>query len=94
MNTPDLHSDVTLRNHITRILDNTPVDHLATQTNVDQLAQHLVAQLAPIIDNIDRNARAYGWEIGRGHTLTATITSHEPNPFHDPDWRLNVENRN
>lgn len=37
---------------------------------------------------IDRNARAYGWSVGRGHPLTPQIEDVDPeNPFLDPNWR-------
>jgi hypothetical protein len=40
---------------------------------------------------IDRNARAYGWEVGRGHPLAERIESTDPsNPFLAPDWHKNV----
>lgn len=38
------------------------------------------------IKEIDRNARAYGFEIGRGHPLGELVTTSEDNPFLDPDW--------
>lgn len=39
-------------------------------------------------EEVDRNARAYGWEIGRGHPLVEQIEStSEDNPFLSPDWR-------
>lgn len=47
---------------------------------------HLLSQAQ--LDEIDRNARAYGWEIGRGHPLTDRIEStSEDNPFLRADWR-------
>jgi hypothetical protein len=36
---------------------------------------------------MDRNARAYGWEIGHGKPLAAVIEFSEDNPFLDPTWR-------
>ncbi len=39
------------------------------------------------LDEIDRNARAYGFEIGRGQALAERIESSEDNPFLDPNWR-------
>lgn len=36
----------------------------------------------------DRNARAYGWEIGRrGLDPVAQVETSKDNPFLDPDWR-------
>jgi hypothetical protein len=41
-----------------------------------------------MIDEVDRNARAYGFEIGRGHPLTRYIPATSmANPFLDPRWR-------
>lgn len=42
------------------------------------------------MQEIDRNARAYGWEIGRGRALSQIIDMTPGNPFADPDWRKNV----
>lgn len=36
---------------------------------------------------IDRCARAYGWEIGAGKRLGRIITLSPNNPFKDPNWR-------
>jgi hypothetical protein len=45
--------------------------------------------LAPPIDlyEIDRQARAYGWEIGHGKELNKEIHTSPDNPFMDPNWR-------
>ena len=43
------------------------------------------------LELIDRNARAYGWAVGRGAPLDSVIESPDENPFHDPDWREQVE---
>ena len=44
-----------------------------------------------ILAEIDRNARAYGWEIGRGHPLVERIESTDPeNPFLAADWRTRL----
>lgn len=40
------------------------------------------------VDEEDRNARAYGFEVGRGAKLATRIESlSEDNPFMDPNWR-------
>lgn len=40
------------------------------------------------LEELDRNARAYGFEIGRGQrTDSDQIDSSPDNPFLDPDWR-------
>jgi hypothetical protein len=46
----------------------------------------------PDVVEIDRNARAYGWEIGhRGIAPTEVTETSEGNPFMDPDWRTAVD---
>lgn len=40
------------------------------------------------LEEIDRNARAYGWEIGNGHPLAERIEElSDDNPFLDKKWR-------
>lgn len=39
------------------------------------------------IEELDRNARAYGWEIGRGQPIGPQIETTPDNPFLNPDWR-------
>lgn len=37
---------------------------------------------------IDRTARAYGYEIGKGHPIVEELDTLSPdNPFLDPNWR-------
>lgn len=40
---------------------------------------------------IDRNARAYGFEIGRGKPLAVRIDTSEDNPFLEKNWHKLVE---
>ena len=54
------------------------------------LTTHQVDMLAPLMDEADRNARAYGWEIGHGSPLVAVLDFSPENPFIDPNWRDNV----
>ena len=42
------------------------------------------------IEEIDRNARAYGYEIGRGQPIAKTIETSEDNPFLDKDWKSKI----
>jgi hypothetical protein len=42
------------------------------------------------IEESDRNARAYGWEVGRGQELGSIVGMTEDNPFIDPNWRGKV----
>lgn len=43
------------------------------------------------IEAIDRNARAYGYEVGKGANLAQVIhTLSDDNPFLDKDWRLKM----
>ena len=47
--------------------------------------------LLDALPEIDRNARAYGWEVRNGHPLTEKIESTSPdNPFMDSDWRAHI----
>lgn len=40
------------------------------------------------LEEIDRTARAYGWEIGRGRPIVQQMEDISPsNPFLDPNWR-------
>lgn len=39
------------------------------------------------LEEIDRCARAYGYEIGRGQALGREIVASQDNPFLDPHWR-------
>lgn len=39
----------------------------------------------------DLNARAYGWEIGRGAHLSSVVQVTPGNPFMDPNWREAIE---
>lgn len=57
------------------------------------LTDHQMRQLTPVLDEMDRNARAYGWEVGRGKPLTAVLDFDPDNPFLNPDWRDNVDDR-
>lgn len=43
------------------------------------------------MSEIDRNARAYGFEVGRGKPLTKTMTFSDDNPFIDRNWRDKVK---
>lgn len=43
-------------------------------------------------EELDRNARGYGFEVGRGHALTADIeTLSDDNPFVNKNWRDGIE---
>lgn len=43
-----------------------------------------------MLDDMDRNARAYGWEIGKGKPLTTEMEMSPDNPFTDKNWKDNV----
>lgn len=44
------------------------------------------------VEEIDRNARAYGWEVGRGHLMVDKMADCDPaNPFLDSNWREHVQ---
>jgi hypothetical protein len=49
---------------------------------MEQAADDAVAALLPIVRSVDQQARAYGFEIGRGHPLVDVIEETSPeNPF-------------
>jgi hypothetical protein len=54
------------------------------------LTDHQMKQLKPALEEMDRNARAYGWEIGNGQDLKDVIDVHDENPFLTSNWRDNV----
>lgn len=57
------------------------------------LTSHQMDKLSPLFDEMDRNARAFGWEIGRGHPLTDLVMECSPeNPFLDPEWKSKIKN--
>lgn len=45
----------------------------------------------PELIELDRQARAYGWEIGHGQPLGKEINTSEDNPFMDPNWRDHID---
>lgn len=51
-----------------------------------------VVSEAERLEEIDRNARAYGWEVGKGRPVTGEILmTSSDNPFLDPNWRENIQ---
>lgn len=45
-----------------------------------------------VVAELDRNARAYGFEIGRGHPLTSHLESvSNDNPFMKRDWKDRID---
>jgi len=55
------------------------------------LTDYQMDQLMPKLNEMDRNARAYGWEIGRGAPMIDEMIYSDDNPFINPDWRENVQ---
>jgi hypothetical protein len=44
------------------------------------------------VEEIDRNARTYGFEIGKGHPLTSKLDKlSDDNPFVNVNWRAKVD---
>jgi hypothetical protein len=41
---------------------------------------------SPLVKEHDRNARAYGYEVGKGAKLGRVVLATDDNPFMDPDW--------
>lgn len=57
----------------------------------DNLQVSLASIDTPDLDEVDRCARAYGWEVGRGRTLVqGEIGLSEDNPFRTLHWRDGV----
>lgn len=46
----------------------------------------------PVHEEIDRCARAYGWEVGRGQPMGKQITTSPDNPFMNIHWRDELDN--
>jgi hypothetical protein len=53
---------------------------------MEQAADDATDAVLGIVAEIDRNARAYGWDVGHGRPLSEQLESHPDNPFMDPDW--------
>lgn len=52
--------------------------------NAKKIIQHIDPEL---VNEIARNALAYGWEIGLGQEMVPVLTSSAGNPFLNPNWR-------
>lgn len=39
------------------------------------------------LEDMDRQARGYGWEIGRGTKIEPMVQTSDDNPFLDPNWK-------
>lgn len=66
------------------------VDYQVGTMDTPELGDLVVALLngdAGQLEGIDRNARAYGWEVGRGQEIGSEVQTSDDNPFLDPDWR-------
>ena len=61
------------------------IAHSRVQSQTIVMLSRLVGS-SPVSE-IDRSARAYGWEIGKGRALTDVVDCSDDNPFLDPDWR-------
>lgn len=61
---------------------------------VIQHSGSFVETVATWASEIDRNARAYGWEVGRGKTPAEVINMSRDNPFADPNWAVAVAPNN
>ncbi len=66
------------------------VDYQVGTMDTPELGDLVVALLngdgQAMVEN-DRNARAYGWEIGRGQPIGQEIGTSDDNPFLESDWR-------
>lgn len=63
------------------------------QRMINRMAKKQAEALSPMLDEMDRNARAYGWEIGQGREIATDVEFSDDNPFKDPNWRDNIEGR-
>jgi len=62
-------------------------DSCVTCSLLEQIQVAMAADAARI-EEVDRNARAYGWACGRaGGLLVPEVTATSENPFLDPNWR-------
>lgn len=70
-----------LQASLTQALMDIGLDDLTVGRAVDAIAND------GFLLEIDRNARAYGWEIGNGQTIARQIDVTEGNPFTGTAWR-------
>jgi hypothetical protein len=63
----------------------TPLNSLIPQVGTESWCDHSSH------DEIDRCARAYGWEIGNGAKMGRVIELSDNNPFKHADWRQRME---
>jgi hypothetical protein len=76
------------------------VEHPCTRTTLGTVAirvkqDDLVDRVQPrdaVARAIDTQARAYGWEVGRGRPLAGQVDASDDNPFLDQNWRAKIEN--
>lgn len=52
----------------------------------------IVTFRAVAVDEIARQAAAYGWEVGTGQPLLSVLEAQPDNPFLNPAWREGVIN--
>lgn len=80
--------------------EDTPVDYALgvirelTEEDYEELRKRWETEVGSkdIDEEIDRNARAYGFEIGRGHPLAEKLEKTSPdNPFLDKNWRAKTD---
>lgn len=43
------------------------------------------------MEEVDRNARAFGWEVGRGHLMSSHLNMLPANPFSEKNWREHLD---
>lgn len=78
------------RNHTNAVKAQTRATEKLTTAieNHDKLTRELAMRNQ---EEMDRNARAYGWEACRQGTLAENFTSlSEDNPFINPNWRKDM----
>lgn len=72
------------------------VFHERGMASIEAIHGHVgQTKITYIDEEADRNARAYGYEIGKGRPLVAILGEiSEDNPFINPDWRDTIEVKN
>ena len=62
-------------------ISNAYYDTRNTGGTMEQAADAAADAVMALAESIDRNARAYGWEVGRGKDAADVVVTTEGNPF-------------
>jgi hypothetical protein len=67
------------------------MEHHELITRARNYSREMPTQLVDMIEEIHRNAAAFGWEIGNGAEWSGgVIQMSEDNPFADVNWAAHV----